>query len=569
MGMKKISNHNSVPAGGPPVREDILTFLVVGLIVLILLMLVAAGLVRLLARPSSGVRDQVRAVSPSPTPESVSADAVRLEAVRARIAMGGMNEALAALAQDRSPQTLDVLLSLLRLPGAAVQRRGEILKLLAAWPDSHGRIAETFALILPEAHVSEARVMCGALAEWESREQAVPLARDLAHARENVEPLAQALARLAGPECVALLLEALPPAEPGSKESAAAEDPRVWELKRYEAIIGVLGEIRDPRAIPALLGHFRGGLEPGRSGSLSGRLWESACQALGKIGTDPVVAAMEASLEAETQPQRKAWLRQKLLPGLMRARHAKGRAAIEEVLAGSDTDLRYEAVRALAETATAADAERVLRVVAGPNPLFTQKLLESVPRLLPESRAAVEQACDRALDSRRFRSALALAEALADGGRAGRARAELDRLRSEVFGKPRLDQWLGRKKAPLQAEFPAGKLTEGDLALVEMGGRYHRLWTFRVPDRGLEFTTDIFGDGPCQRVNAGPGYRDPVCGVRLGDPASLAWELHGPTRATHESLWYDLQTPEGRQLKLSYEFHENVITRAAVSTTDQ
>jgi hypothetical protein len=54
-------------------------------------------------------------------------------------------------------------------------------------------------------------------------------------------------------------------------------------------------------------------------------------------------------------------------------------------------------------------------------------------------------------------------------------------------------------------------------------------------------------------IEAHEKYDQPVCGVRLGDPSLLAWEIHGnsPSEGVGD-LVYHLTPPGGPAIKLRY-----------------
>ncbi|MBN1672381.1 MAG: hypothetical protein JXR37_15175 [Kiritimatiellae bacterium] len=426
-------------------------------------------------------------------------------------------------------------------------------------------------LILADADANELSAITNAWVSWDMRRHAPDLARLLLHTEERAQPVSDALALIGTPECVPILLSGLPATAEERRKAdhlLRRSSGRV-DLRRCKAIVRALGRIRDPRAAPLLLTYFNS-YDAQDNGTLTYSLWEDVTAALGTIGTEEAVLALESAIASERRESCRAWLREKLLPGLMRSRHPKGRAAIAEVLDGKNKSLQYEAVQALVETATPEDAALVLRVVADPNPLFTQQALRVAPRLLPGSRAEVEAGYSRAMAAGRPRTALALAEALGDAARKKQAQRALEKLRKRIWARPRIDRWLGMKKAQLKREFPQAEVRDkGGIALVDMQSRRAYTWLIDAGrTAGLAFRTEVFGDGPCQVIEVYPRCKDPILGVRIGDPASLAWELHGETEAYHEELWYRLERPGGSALSLVYRYRDNAVTQAKVKAED-
>ncbi len=507
---------------------------------------------------------------PSPTaPQSTAKVGSPEEQARQQIAEGHPWSAAETLAGSHSDEALDLMLVILEVPFDP-NKRLDLVKALSKWPDHHEKIADAFVLLLPSSFSTEIKVICQTLADWDMKSCAPALAEMLAHSNERdcFEPVSHALEKIGTPECVPTLLSVIPATEEDCLKADRIAGGNSSFIPRLKAVIEALGGIRDPRAVDVLVLHFNR-YHVSEGGKLGGYLWETVSEALGKIGTEESIAAMQSKVEQEKDPSRRAWLRRKLLPGLMRSRHAQGRSALAEALASDDRWLRQQAVEALVETAEAADVGLILKAISDPDPLLTQRALRLVPLIAPESNTQVEQACDQLMKARRFRTALKLAEKIADAKRTDEAKKGLEKLRADLMSKPRVHEWLGLTKGPLQSKFPKARHIEGGIELVSINGGRSHTWMLEDKAQGVNLSTDVFGDGPCQHIHLTAPYGDAVYGVKIGDPAALAWEIQGETVGDPWLAWRWNVTDKAR-ISLSYSYDGNCkITEAVVQETNR
>ncbi len=482
--------------------------------------------------------------------KAAPADADPVALARTHAERGENSSAVLALGTTRNDAALELLLPMLEKPHHPSNFRRDAVRALAKWPDRHERIGEAFAKLLPDGTVEECPAIAQALAGWGLTAHAPVLARMLIKGRPagfRVHPFIEPLRRLATPALVPILLEALPvDAARGLKISGT--DGHYDTVQRALPVIDLLGDIGDARAVPSLVEYL--------NIDAYNHTWRPASVALGKIGSEEGIVAIEKRL---AQPGLNEESRRDVLAGLWHSHHARGRAALERALAGDDLWDRVGAAEGLAATARAGDEALVLGILASPDPRLRQRVVPALPRLLPGGRSALEQGADRAQQERRFRTALVLAEALGDAGRRDAAAKALEGKRSAIFGEPRLDRWLGKTRADVLAKYPDAR-PQAHVKRQETSTQI--IWTdwgstFDVPDR-LAFWGGRDAQGPFVGVGALPKCADPVFGVRVGDPAEVAWELHGLSQHENEGLWgqvvYKLTTPDGTAVKVTYAF---------------
>jgi hypothetical protein len=384
---------------------------------------------------------------------------------------------------------------------------------LARWPDDHGLIAQAFAANFGRVSEDAQLAMCDTLARWNEKKQAPVIVRTVLESDRHLlnEKNTARLAAIVNPECADALLAALP--------TVAELNGIRGGSKRVAHILRLLQEAPDARALPRLLEYLNDNKTT---------LRRHAAIVLGRIGSEEAIAALLNKLQTTARGNEEA--RRLILAGLHRSVNPRARLVLKDSLAGSNVWTRADAIDGLAETAQADDAGLVALLVADPHPQVRLRIFPAVPRLLPAARAAVVQMQAGAMETKRYRTALQLGEALGDAQLTANASAKLAELCQTMFQEPRLDAWLGKKQAQLKQAFPDAKVSQGALELLAIdleGTHSSRMWDLDSEAGRLRFSSFTFGDSPCERVSTRDGYDQPVYGIRPGAPGDQAWEILG------------------------------------------
>jgi len=499
-------------------------------------------------------------VSSAPVQRDVVADARKL------VAEGQTHRVVETLGDNQSAEALEMLLALLDLPDSQVQTRVKAIRALGQWRTERERIGQEFVTRLPTRGTQEASLLLVAVAQWGLKQHAPALAQLLATTKDRGlwQPLSDALCKIATPECSPILLGALSINVAQDMQYSRSKDARRFltskehyeVLKRAIEIMPVLAAIGDPGAVPVLIEYLKV--------DIYNHTWRPASIALGRIGTEEAIAAIEKQMD---ERGRSPETRELFLAGLMRSTHSRGRTSLSAALADADPSLRREAVVALVETARPADSGLVTSALENADPVVVQYALQAAPRLLPEGRSTLEQAFDRASGSGSHRTALGIAQALADSRRTASAQSGLDRLRQSIWSEPRLDAWFGKTQKEVLAKFSDAKLQrhvrrqEAPTMIVTTD------WgsTFDVPGK-LSFWGGKEASGPFMGVEAREKYDQPVYGIRVGDPALLVWQIHGESERDPIStdLVYLVAAPNGPKVRLRYKCPSNRVGRIEI-----
>ncbi|MBI4026104.1 MAG: HEAT repeat domain-containing protein [Verrucomicrobia bacterium] len=443
---------------------------------------------------------------------------------------GNAESALSVLKDTQNEDALELLLSILEYPNTGNDVAPKAVKSLSAWKTDHEKIAEALIAEFPAVSSQAKDEICRALCAWDMKAFSPELARMILDSKDfgfNGR-IAEQFKRIITPECAPALLAALPsPAKLPTGRNDAAE------------IIGLLGETRDSKATPQLIEHL--------NNRQSFALWRPASVALGKIGTEEAVAAIENRMQEIGRTNLEQ--RRMFLDGLHRSHHPHGRAALSESLAGNDTWDRADAADALVETATVEDAQIVAAVMQHAHPQMRLRVSPALLRLLPDAQAAVEAMYDAAIQSRRFRTALSIAQALNDKPRTAHAQDGLQQICQSMMQEPRLDRWFGRKKEDVLAKYPDAKIQRHVRTATTPTQIIQTDWgsTLDAPDR-FSFWGGHEAAGPFVGVATLDKCDQPVYGVRLGDAGDLAWEILGGIQQS-AAMWgafsSQIQLPEG------------------------
>lgn len=444
---------------------------------------------------------------------------------------GYSDMALGALKGAQDAEALDFLLSLLEIPPTTSDPSPKIIKALGEWKTDHDRIAEALVTQFPVFSHQGKTEAIRVLSEWDMKRHSPELFRAIFASKDFRlhDRLVEPLMKIITPECNPILLANLETLRRNSEGASL--------------LLLLLNENPDPAAMPQLLEHL--------NNQASFSMWRPASVALGRLGTEEAIAAIEAKLQehgASNEDHARMFR-----AGLHRTHHPRGRAVLAESLKSQDVWTRADAADGLAETARAEDAPLVATALADPHPQIRLRTLPAVPRLLPDARTSVEAMYDAAVQAGRHRTALSIAESLGDKDRIARATEGLKLLRQTMMQEPRLDQWFGKRKDDLKKEFPDGELKYGSLELITFGpggSRSSRSWYFVSKSAGLRMSTRGFGDTPCDDVSVFEGYSKPAYGIRLGDSADTAWEILGGIEQ-NKGLWgaftVSLKLPDGKQ----------------------
>lgn len=431
------------------------------------------------------------------------------------------------------------------------------------------KIASALVAELPACHEDQVLRIAQTLANWQEKSCAVAIAEYAVNRKEPLREEALAAFRKSmAPEASPYLLKGLPM----DALFSSSNNPLLYDaIRKAPQLIELAGASRNPASVKTFVSLLK---------SDHGKVVASASKALGDLGTEEAVAALEKKYkEVENGIGVQVYRKQDYMRGLMRAAHPRARKRLGAFMKQAKNNERMEAAEIFAETARPEDAELLIQWIEDPDPLLRQSLLPALPEISAGAKLPLERAWDRAMTRGRFQTALRIAESLGDNAREAAAKEKWDERFSSAMKESSLGKWLQTKrKADVLAEYPEAKdhLVGYLDSKVREGAIVYRYsspgaYVLGIPDT-LTFGA-LADDTVISVVVAGPKFNQPVFGVGVGAPIEQAWELYGDSpygTAPVLRLSYQLDplVPEDHAMNLWVNYGEDLKVNSVILTRE-